>query len=375
MRVAIILVHYHTADFLRKAVTSLRADLDSSGLDADLIVVDNGSREQERRSLSGLPVRWIDAGSNLGYAGGVNLGVRRADADAFIFMNCDIEVLPGCIGALVQTLKDGAFAAGPKFFWDRAQTILIPPTEERTFQNEILKRLGAQYGGAWANMARSRWRRHARRHWLAETPLPSYSLSGGLLAVTRAAWEDIGPFDETFQLYFEETDWLKRLEQKRSPARYQPFARAVHFHNQSAVQQPQARQWYGQSAEIFEKRHYNWCARQLLNKLSGRSRAGCASAPVMTSGLLEVNKILSGLSACEWIEISPERSGFPAAGVHVGGRGPWLISEELWSYMSPGTYSLQVVDRAGCESQQLFFAVPTRAYNLENGGQVIANAV
>src|SRR5262245_59285439 len=98
MRLAIVLIHYHAADWLARAVKALQADLAQSGLAAELIVVDNGSRDDERALMARLPVQRLAAGGNLGYAGGVNLGVAHTQAERLILMNPDVEVLPGCIG-------------------------------------------------------------------------------------------------------------------------------------------------------------------------------------------------------------------------------------------------------------------------------------
>ena len=113
---------------------------------------------------------------------------------------------------------------------------MLPPTEERGRRDEIIRRLATR-GESQARSARQRWRHHAHNHWLAEQPLISYDLSGALLAVRRDAWENTGPFDEGFKLYFEETDWLMRLKRKGLKAVYVPEAEAVHFYNQSAARE------------------------------------------------------------------------------------------------------------------------------------------
>ena len=267
MRLAIILVHYHAAKWLARAVTALRADLATSGRQAELIVVDNGSDKDERALIAQLPIRFCEAGGNLGYAGGVNLGIAQTHAERLILMNPDVEVVPGCLSALLQALDGDAAAAGPRFYWERGRKWLLPPTEERNRHSEILRRL-ARRGGAWAEAAARQWRRHARRHWLAEHPLRSFALSGALLAVRRAAWQIVGPFDEGFKLYFEENDWLLRLKGRGLQACYVPAAEAVHFYNQSAAQEPAAARWMGESAARFERKHYGASFGVLLKALT-----------------------------------------------------------------------------------------------------------
>src|SRR5579885_461064 len=102
MRLAIVLVHYHTPELAAEAVAALQADLAQSGLSeqAELLLVDNGSDPAGRKLLESLPVRLVDPGENLGYAGGVNRGVAESRAAAVVLMNPDVLVLPGCLGAL-----------------------------------------------------------------------------------------------------------------------------------------------------------------------------------------------------------------------------------------------------------------------------------
>src|SRR5688572_13636248 len=124
MRLAVILVHYHTPELVEAAVEALRAD--TSGLEVEWLLVDNGSDEAGRAILERLPVQRIDPGSNLGYAGGVNLGVARSRAELILLMNPDVIVLPGCVPALLDSLRDGAAVAGPRFYWDRTRRLVQP---------------------------------------------------------------------------------------------------------------------------------------------------------------------------------------------------------------------------------------------------------
>jgi GT2 family glycosyltransferase len=368
-RIAIILVHYHTAHLLAGAVAALQAELSKCHLQADLIVVDNGSTEADRVALRGLPVRWIDPGSNLGYAGALNLGVRDTDADILFFMNCDVEVLPGCIGLLVQALSQGAAAVGPKFYWDRDKTVVLPPTEDRQLISEMWRRLSGT-GEHWMAKARAHWRRHAYKHWTATQILRSSALSGALLGVRRDSWNRTGPFDDGFKLYYEETDWLLRLQQKGLKSYYVPAAEAVHLYNQSAVKESQAVIWCASSTKRFQKRYYGELLTSLLDRLPNNLPPARANAHLLAGARSEINIALATLvpSTCRWIELSPLMTGFPAAGAHVSDSGNWELSADLWDHMSPGTYCLQTLDDLGTELQHFRFEVKLGTREVVQGG-------
>jgi GT2 family glycosyltransferase len=350
LRLAVILVHYHTPALAAAAVEALRRDIEWSGLadrDVEWLLVDNGSNEAGRALLDSLPVQRIDPGENLGYAGGVNLGVARSSAEAILLMNPDVLVLPGCVPALLRTLDDGAAVAGPCFWWDAGRRLLLPPSERRSRRDELASLLAAR-GGGWAERARRRWRRHARRHWRARRPLPSYALSGSLLAVRRSAWEAVGPFDTAFRLFFEETDWLRRAEARGLAAWYVPAAEAVHLYSQSAVREPRARRWFEESAQLFRTRYYGSWFAGFLSALSRRTKARTAEPlPAVPAAGLD----LSGLPFPLWIEVSPNATGFPAAAEHleVPPAGGWRLPAEVVERLPPGDLVIQVVDEAGRE--------------------------
>jgi N-acetylglucosaminyl-diphospho-decaprenol L-rhamnosyltransferase len=347
MRVAVIMVHYRTPELAAAAVEAICRDALQSGLEIEGLLVDNGSDETGRALLESLPFERIDPGANLGFAGGVNLGVERSRADMLILMNPDVQILPGCLSALMEALSSGAAIAGPRFYWDKDCRMMLPPAEQRSRASELLA-LGATHEERWAARARRRWRQHARRHWETRAPLASYALSGSLLALTRAAWERVGPFDQDFRLYFEETDWLRRAERIGLPARYVPAAEAVHLHGRSAVQEPRSAVWFEESARLFRERHYGRWFADLLERLDHwlRRHSPVRPEPVSRDGL-----DLTAYSFPLWVEVSPNQTRFPAAAERLNALpgGAWSFPAEIAERLAGTDLMLQVVDAEGRE--------------------------
>jgi N-acetylglucosaminyl-diphospho-decaprenol L-rhamnosyltransferase len=352
MRLAVILVHYHTPELAAAAVEALRADLAGTALEVEWLLIDNGSDTAGRARLESLPIQRLDPGTNLGYAGGVNLGIARSTAELIVVMNPDVVVLPGCLPALLDQLEAGAAVAGPLFYWDRGRRLVQPPAELRT-RGEELRGLLAGKSPRWAARARRRWRRHARRHWEAPAPLPSHSLSGSLLALRRSAWEAVGPFDEGFRLYFEETDWLLRARRQGLAGRYVPAAEAVHLYNQSAGREPRAEAWFEESARRFRRRHYGPWFVGLLEQLDRRLPGGPSSVALPLAAIPP-----EGLSLPEepsayplWIEVSPNAVGFPAAAEKLAGPPgqTWSLPAELAARLPESGLTVQVSAADGGE--------------------------
>lgn len=385
---AVVLIHYHTPQLAAAAVAALTRDLLAESKlganaevqmgDVEWLLVDNGSDVAGREILASLPVRLLEPGRNLGFAGGVNLGVASASAPLVLLMNPDVLVMPGCVGALVRCLRAGAAAAGPRFYWDSGRRFLLPPTEVRTRRDEMLSWLASARGGRWAEWARRRGRAHSRRHWAAAEPIQSYALPGSLLAVTRQAWERVGGFDEGYRLYFEETDWLMRLRRTGMEARFVPRAEAVHLVGRSAAAESQAGEWFEDSAGRFRRRYYGeWFAKGLERAARwgagrgwggsrvrdrqgerGNDRRGSGETEVPPAGL-----DLGGYRRPVWVEVSPRIEGFPAAAERVadvqGVR--WRLPAEIELRLAGETWYVTVTDAYGCELDRHLWRSPLAA--------------
>jgi len=313
----VIIVHYHAAALVRDAVSALRRDAESSGLSLQIIVADNGSTAEERELLQSLEIRTFDTGRNAGYAGAANAALPETSADCIVLMNEDVLVLPGCLATLREALRSGVAVAGPRFFWDREATFMLPCTEERTRRSE-LTRVGAGASEAKLLRARRAWRSHARRHWRATTPLATTSLSGALLAFRRDTWSIAGPFDDRYQLYFEEDDWLTRIAGAGLTSLYVPQAAATHLHNPGLAQSPTRRTWEAESFLHFGNLYYGETFMRRLSLLSTRNSAQrtwprlarCDDAP------FRIDVGTTSKSAL-WIELTPSPLGFPAAATRI----------------------------------------------------------
>ena len=250
--------------------------------------------------------------------------------------------------------------AGPRFYWDSGRRLLLPPAERRSRRDELAGVLAGR-GGRWAARARRRWRRHARRHWRATAPIASHALPGALLALRRDAWEAVGPFDDGFQLYFEETDWLLRAARRGLPARYVPAAEAVHLYAQSAGREPRAAAWFAASAARFRRRHYGAWFTPVLAAAGrwaqlGHRRPAAPPLPRLAAGGLDLAAL--GHPFPLWVEVSPRPAGFPAAAERVAAppTAPWTLPAEVAARLPAGEeLTLQVTDDAGRELTRLAF--------------------
>jgi GT2 family glycosyltransferase len=89
---------------------------------------------------------------------------------------------------------------------------------------------------------------------------------GAAFLLRREAFDDIGPFDEQFFLFSEETDWCYRLHEAGWEVLFYPCAEAVHVGGAS---------WRAESATLFTEQvrgHLRFLAKHQGQKAADRGR-------------------------------------------------------------------------------------------------------
>jgi GT2 family glycosyltransferase len=177
MTVSVVLVDWNGLDDTRHCLESLRR-LEYEEL--NVIVVDNGS-DVPVAGLDG--VELIRSEQNLGFAGGANLGIRRAlerGADYVWLLNNDTEVELGTLTALV----------------DEAES------------DPRVGIVGAVLPEAWGGGRVNQWT-GVTRNVTDPGERPDY-IAGTCMLVKRRVFERIGLFDEAFFFYYEDADFCRR---------------------------------------------------------------------------------------------------------------------------------------------------------------------
>lgn len=217
MRLAAIILNYYGHRDTIECVNSIVCQNVKT-----IVVVDNSGEKQEEAALREAfkgkeAVRLIATGKNLGFAGGVNEGLRRLNAsnyDAFLFLNNDTLAPPD----MVERLVDGAREAG----LDLASPVIrCYPETHRIWS------VGNYYNIPTAMISTSP---------IKGLPRNFYYLTGCCLMIRRGVLETIGAWDERFFFYGEDVDLCARAA--RQGFRMGVVANALVYHKVSASAVP-----------------------------------------------------------------------------------------------------------------------------------------
>ena len=232
MSVSLIVIHYHTRPALGRLLQSLRDALPEPLRE---ILIVNNSGEPLEDLLPGLPwpARILAPGSNLGYARGVNEGIRAAREDAILILNPDIQVLPGSIEALVRCAGEHPRAGivAPKLM-NSDGTLQLSARRFYNWKTLFLRRAPL---GPYA--ARSRTlRNHLMADWDHAETRPVDWVLGAAMFARRRAVRDVGMMDERYFLYFEDVDWCQRMWRHGYEVLYCADASMVHEYARGSAQ-------------------------------------------------------------------------------------------------------------------------------------------
>ena len=198
-RLAAVVLNYKAPDDTFLAVRSLLAS--RRRLD-EIIVVDNDASDDCRRTLEAVwsQIVYLPTGSNLGFSGGVNVGIRAAlerGADAVMLVNSDVVIAPDCVEHLEQS-----FARAPH------AGIAGPVVLARSEPGQVAS-LGISYEPFSGRMRHSLvGARFASLHTPTETIVDA--VSGCLMLIKREVVDAIGLFDEDYFFTFEDLDFCLR---------------------------------------------------------------------------------------------------------------------------------------------------------------------
>jgi GT2 family glycosyltransferase len=192
---SVIMLAYGAEEYLADAVDAVLSTVDVT---FELVLVDNVTSSPVPGTLAGDPrVTVLTPGRNLGFAGGVNLGVRHARGEFLALVNSDAIIEPDTLVRLATHLEAHANVGA-------AGAVIVLADEPQTINiaGQPIHILGLSWADKMGQPVSS---------------LPAVyepvSAPGCTMVIRRNLWDELGGFDDAFFAYFEDTDLCWRARQ------------------------------------------------------------------------------------------------------------------------------------------------------------------
>lgn len=236
MNFSLVIPVWNGAEVIAQCLTAIASH--RSDQPFEIICVDNASRDDSAAIIAAQfpAVKLLRQPVNLGFAGGINVGIRAAQGDAVMLLNQDCLPQAGWLAALGAAFEQHAE------FGVAGCTIY--------FADGKLDHAGARM------MRPSAFGEH-----LTDTgsrPRVTDYVTGAAMAIRRPVFETVGFFDEGFYpAYYEECDFCYRSREHGFEIAYVPAARITHLRSSREAQADWLRHWANQ-----QKARYRFVIKQ-----------------------------------------------------------------------------------------------------------------
>jgi GT2 family glycosyltransferase len=322
--VSLIAVCHHSSAVLPGCLASFRREAAAAGLDAEVVLVEQSEDEDEAAEVAAGDHDRILMRPNRGYAAGLNAGMAVAGGEVMLLANPDVRFLEDSLGPLVAATS-GAEVAGPQLLWDEAGEVLLPVPDDPAPAAELARTVRRRWPSRrdLTRLLDSSW-----RLWTASEPCPAPSLRGPLLALRADAAARLGPLDEGYFLFYEETDWLWRARRRGARLVVAPRSRVIHRWGHATRRRADLAEVEARSRARFFERNYPRWVRALLARLApaaDRPTPGteavvgpeAVAAPGADVWLLSIVSSLEPAVGCI------DTATLPRAALELTGRGRW----------------------------------------------------
>jgi len=265
--VSAVIVGHNSQAWLEECFASLAAQ---TCLPQEIIFVDNASSDGSAAWLKAQypHARLLRCEALVPLARAINLGVAQATGDYFLILNPDLRLEPDALAHLLAAAQAHPLA-------------VVAPKLRLWWAPAFINGLGNSVS-AWRWGADTALGHLDLGQFDAWEELPSACFAAAL--ISRTAWEQTGPLDEAFEMYYEDVEWCYRARLLGLPIWLAP--RAVIYHalgsrvgsqaSQGLAPRKQGNVSYGQlrfSAKLLDRAFPRFLATSLVRDTYGLLRA------------------------------------------------------------------------------------------------------
>lgn len=220
--ISAVILNYLNPNLTCKSVDTLLKAAEESGIDVEVIVVDNSAPQTAKELRKQLPDRVIiiENETNSGFSRANNQGIKKATGDFILIMNNDLFINPEALKIGVEYLKlhenIGIWAPRLTDQQGNAQRSCARFPTLTGLVTEYLFKL--QYDNRIAESVNK-----------ADKPVSVDTVIGACMLIPRKVIDEVKGFDEDFFFNVEDVDLCLRIKQKGYEIMFDPRCSAVHL--------------------------------------------------------------------------------------------------------------------------------------------------
>jgi len=219
-QVSIVILNWNGKNFLEQFLPVLVQHSQLPGV--EIVVADNNSSDDSMEFLTRQhpEIRTIQLEENYGFSGGYNRALEQLDSTYYLLLNSDIEVSPGWLEPLIETMEEKKHIA--------ACTPKIKDFKQRTHfeyagaAGGYLDRYGYPFcrGRIFDQLEEDRGQ--------YDDPVEIFWGSGACLLIRAELYRKAGGLDDSFFAHMEEIDLCWRLKRMGYQIHYVPQSTVYH---------------------------------------------------------------------------------------------------------------------------------------------------
>ena len=299
---AVVIINYKTPEMTIDCVSSVLSEVHSEN--AVIVIVDNNSADGSiekiefwiRENNFQDKIFFCKSPKNSGFSGGNNIGISRVQAEYYILLNSDTIVRSNAFKVMLST-----------FQLDQRIGFVSPRLEDEDgtgqvscfrFHSPLSELIKSAQTGVITKLLSNYDIPIQLTNTLSFPPWTSFAC----IAVRAEVIEDIGLMDESYFLYYEDTDYCRTAHERGWKVANNPDAHVVHLRGGSAELKSKAKLRQRLPQYHFESRRFYFC------KFYGRIGFVYANLLWSLGRFISKARELSGnrprgVSQFEWLDI------------------------------------------------------------------------
>ena len=260
--IAIILINYNSSEHTINCIQSI-INKTSQEINYQIIITDNCSKKEDYLALKAFcdtlsfsNLELHRSNINTGFGGGNMFALKYTNAKYYAFINNDTLFLNDCLFILKTALDNNQNIgiAGAQAYKENGD-FMISLDHFASPSREILGRNFLEFINS---------KKHPKRKKRYSKPIQVNFIPGSFMFLRATDFNEIGGFDTTIFLYYEETDLCLRLAKKTKYAYLIPEAEFIHLHGASTEKSIAIKKELKISLLYILRKHYGYLGYKIV---------------------------------------------------------------------------------------------------------------